>query len=303
MKNTLYYGDNLEVLKLHIPDESVDLMYLDPPFKSNQDYNVLFAEKNGSDSAAQIQAFEDTWRWDMSAAEAFEEIVEAGGEVSQVMQAFRTFLGSNDMLAYLSMMAPRLIELQRVLKQTGSIYLHCDPTASHYIKVMMDGIFGHKNFRNEVIWRRTGAHGRAKRWGPIHDTILFYTMSNKYTWNRVFEEYDPEYIEKFYTKNDEHGQYGHVTLDGPGIRTGDSGKPWREIDPTKKGRHWKVPPDRALPEWFEHPDGYSKLTIQERLDVLDGQGLIYWPERGTVPQYKRYLGVSEGGNSGKRLRR
>ena len=169
-----------------------------------------------------------------------------------------------------------------------------NPTASHYIKVMMDGIFGHDQFRNEVIWRRTGAHGRAKKWGPIHDTLLFYTMSDKYTWNRVFEDYDQSYLDKFYRFNDEHGQYRLVTLDGPGVRTGSSGTPWRDVDPGAKGRHWEVPPDRALPEWFEHPDGYSAMTVQERLDVLDEQGMIYWPPRGSVPQHKRYLEVSEG---------
>ena len=142
MKNTLYYGDNLDVLRRHIADESVDLIYLDPPFKSDQNYNVLFQEQDGSRSASQIRAFEDTWQWDQAAAAAFQEVVEAGGQVSLAMQAFRTVLGDSDMLAYLSMMAPRLKELHRVLKPTGSIYLHCDPTASHYLKMLMDAVFG-----------------------------------------------------------------------------------------------------------------------------------------------------------------
>src|SRR6266545_4478163 len=168
--NILYYGDNLDVLRRYVADESVDLIYLDPPFKSNQDYNVLFAEQDGSRSAAQIKAFEDTWRWDQAAAAAYEEIVERGGRVSQVMQAFRTFLvGESDMLAYLAMMALRLIELRRVLKATGSIYLHCDPTASHYLKMLMDAVFAPQNFRNEIIWRRTTAHSSAKKFAPIHD--------------------------------------------------------------------------------------------------------------------------------------
>src|SRR5687768_13947443 len=145
-KNQLYYGDNLEVLRRYIEDESVDLVYLDPPFKSNQDYNVLFAEQDGSRSSAQIQVFEDTWQWDQVAAAAFQEVVEAGGQVSLAMQAFRHAIGENDLLAYLSMMAPRLIELRRVLKDTGCIYLHCDPTASHYLKMLLDAIFGPTNF-------------------------------------------------------------------------------------------------------------------------------------------------------------
>src|SRR5437773_5893524 len=133
--NTLYYGDNLDVLRRHVADASIDLVYLDPPFNSNASYNVLFAERDGTQAASQIKAFEDTWRWDEGAARTYEEIVESGGRVSQVMQAFRTFLRDTDMLAYLAMMAPRLVELRRALKPTGSIYLHCDPTASHYLKM------------------------------------------------------------------------------------------------------------------------------------------------------------------------
>ena len=132
-ENKLYYGDNLEVLRRYIRDGSVDLVYLDPPFNSRQDYNVLFAEKDGTRAAAQIMAFEDTWEWNQESSHAYEQIVEAGGRVAEVMIAFRTFLRGSDMMAYLAMMAPRLIELHRVLKETGSIYLHCDPTASHYV--------------------------------------------------------------------------------------------------------------------------------------------------------------------------
>lgn len=174
--NALYYGDNLDVLRRHVQVASVDLIYLDPPFKSNQDYNVLFLEKNGSRSKSQMQAFEDTWIWDQEAAKSFQEVVESGGRVSQAMQAFRTFLGTSDMLAYLSMMAPRLVELKRVLKATGSIYLHCDPAASHYLKLLMDAVFGPEQFRSEIIWRRTGSHNSPRRFGPIHDTILFFAL-------------------------------------------------------------------------------------------------------------------------------
>ena len=171
--NHLYYGDNLDVLRRHVADESVDLVYLDPPFNSNASYNVLFAERDGTQAAAQIKAFEDTWRWDAGAARAFEDVVEAGGRVSQAMQAFRTFLGDTDMLAYLAMMAPRLVELRRVLEPTGSLYLHCDPTASHYLKMLLDAVFEAKCFRNEIIWKRTGSHSSAKKFGPIHDVLLY----------------------------------------------------------------------------------------------------------------------------------
>ena len=292
--NSLYYGDNLDILRRYVQDESADLIYLDPPFNSNQTYNVLFQEKDGSQSASQIKAFGDTWHWDETAARSYEETVEAGGHVAEAMQAFRKLLGTNDMLAYMSMMAPRLVELRRVLKPTGSLYLHCDPTASHFLKLLMDAVFGSANFRTEIIWKRTGAHGRAKRWGPIHDTILFYTVSGKYVWNRVYEEYDPGYIEKFYRAEDERGRYQLITLDGPGTRGGSSGGPWRGVNPTLKGRHWELPPDRTLPDDFKHPEGYAEMTVQERLDVLSGAGLIYWPPRGKVPRFKRYLSVAEG---------
>jgi adenine specific DNA methylase Mod len=176
--NYLYYGDNLDILRRYVKDESVDLVYLDPPFNSAQTYNVLFAEHDGSRSAAQIKAFEDTWAWNIESEAAYRDVVLAGGRPSQAMQAFRTLLGENDMLAYLAMMAPRLIELRRVLKPSGCIYLHCDPTASHYLKVLMDAIFGVQNFRNSITWRRADAHNDAKRqFGAISDHILFYGKS------------------------------------------------------------------------------------------------------------------------------
>ena len=189
--NQLYYGDNLHVLREHIADESVNLVYLDPPFNSNQDYNVLFKEHHGEQAAAQIQAFEDTWRWDEAAAEAYMDVVETPGRVSDAMRAFRTFLGDSDMLAYLAMMAPRLVELRRALKPTGSIYLHCDPTASHYLKILMDAVFGPEHFRNDIVWKRTttvkGNFGQgSKLWGQATDSLLFYTKTDDYTFNQPF---------------------------------------------------------------------------------------------------------------------
>ncbi|HUY57291.1 MAG TPA: DNA methyltransferase [Candidatus Micrarchaeaceae archaeon] len=188
--NLLYYGDNLDVLRRHIPSESVDLVYLDPPFKSNVDYNVLFSEQDGTRSAAQVKAFTDTWRWDQEAADAYQESVESGGDVAEAMRAFRTFLGGTDMLAYLAMMAPRLKELHRVLRPTGSIYLHCDPTASHYLKLLMDAVFSPRNFCNEIIWHyRKWPSGRYT-YQRNHDVILFYSKSQDR--GRVFNyELDP----------------------------------------------------------------------------------------------------------------
>jgi site-specific DNA-methyltransferase (adenine-specific) len=176
--NQLFYGDNLAVLHEHVKDESVDLVYLDPPFNSNQDYNVLFAERNGSQAAAQIKAFGDTWQWDEGASRSYHETVEAGGRVSQALQAFRTFLGESDMLAYLSMMAPRLVELRRVMKPTASIYLHCDPTASHYLKMLMDAVFGPASFRNEIVWRYKKYQKAEMRYFTRNsDRIMFYVRT------------------------------------------------------------------------------------------------------------------------------
>jgi site-specific DNA-methyltransferase (adenine-specific) len=198
--NLLYYGDNLDVLRRHVKDETVDLIYLDPPFNSKASYNVLFGEQNGSKAAAQVKVFEDTWHWDTAAAKAYQEIVEAGGQVSQAMQAFRQLLGGNDMLAYLAMMGPRLVELRRVLKPTGSIYLHCDPTASHYLKMLMDAVFGARNFRNEIIW-----HYRKWPTGKFvfqrdHD-VIFYSRSDarERTFNHLYMERAPSTLKRFGT--------------------------------------------------------------------------------------------------------
>lgn len=199
MENTLYYGDNLDVLRRHIKDESVDLIYLDPPFNSNATYNVLFAEKNGSKAASQIKAFDDTWHWNQESALAYEEIVEGGGKVADAMMAFRTLLGENDMMAYLSMMAPRLVELRRVLKATGSIYLHCDPTASHYLKLLMDSVFGIENFRNDITWKRSDAHNDArKQFGMTSDHIYFYSRSRKAMFHRQHCGYKEKTLRDWY---------------------------------------------------------------------------------------------------------
>jgi DNA modification methylase len=253
--NLLYYGDNLDILRRYVKDETVDLIYLDPPFKSNQDYNVLFKERNGTQSAAQIHAFEDTWQWDEAAALAYKEIVEAGGKVSQAMQAFRTYLGPNDMLAYLAMMAPRLVELRRVLKPTGSIYLHCDPTASHYLKILMDAVCGPANFRTEIAWKRSSAHSDTKQGrkqhGRIHDTLLFYTKTDECNWNPVYTPYDENYLNQ---------EYRHVT---PKCRTyketdataakpgGDTEFEWRVKRPRGTSARWE--PD--LSEEYKQPRG------------------------------------------------
>ena len=236
--NRLYYGDNLDVLRRHIEDASVDLVYLDPPFNSNASYSVLFAEHSGTQAASQIKAFEDTWRWDQSAARSYEEVVEAGGRVSQAMQAFRTLLGDSDMLAYLAMMAPRLMELRRVLKPTGSLYLHCDPTASHYLKLLLDGIFGPVSVRNEIVWQRTSAHSDPSRYGRVHDTLLFYVKGKEPKWNQQFEPPDESYFAAHDFERDAEGkQYRKRDLTAP-AHGRDSGQyEWRGKKPPA-GRMW-----------------------------------------------------------------
>ena len=289
--NVLYYGDNLDVLRnrRYFPDGFVDLVYLDPPFQSNQNYNVLFAEKDGAGAASQIRAFEDTWRWDQSAERSYQEVVESGGRVSEALQALRRYLGTNDLMAYLCMIAPRLKELHRVLKPTGSIYLHCDPTASHYLKMLMDAVFGPDNFLSEVIWKRSSAHNSAKRYGPVHDTILFYAKSERYTWNPVFQPLPQETIDQWYN-NVEDGTgrvFNRADLTAPGVRTGDSGAEWRGVNPTAKGRHWAIP-------GFAQEIVAGKSTL-EALDALDAAGRLHWPKRaGGMPMLKRYLDESKG---------
>jgi DNA modification methylase len=273
--NRLYYGDNLDVLRRHVESESVDLVYLDPPFNSNASYNVLFAERDGTQAASQIKAFEDTWRWDEGAARAFQEVVESGNErVSQVMQAFRTFLGDTDMLAYLAMMAPRLLELHRVMKPTGSIYLHCDPAASHYLKLLMDAVFSPEQFRNEIVWKRTSAHSSAKRYGPVHDVILFYGRADEMKWIGGHEAYEEAYIKQRFARGDER-PWKDADLTGSGVRHGETGEVWRGFDVTAKGRHWAYQPSE--------------------LDRLDEAGMIYWPEKkGGWPRFKKYLDTAKG---------
>lgn len=299
MKNHLYFGDNLDVLRKYITSESVDLVYLDPPFNSNRNYSVIF-NKHGEtdpDNTAQIEAFEDTWHWTPTTDQQYDKLIEeAPGPVVDALSAFRILLGKNDAMAYLVNMAPRLVELHRVLKPTGSLYLHCDPTMSHYLKVLLDGIFDARNFKNEVIWRRTGSHNSAKRWGPQHDVLLFFTKSSSYTWNRALQDYDTEYVIGKFKWEDERGSYQDVSLTGPGVRTGDSGLPWRGANPTASGRHWQPP--SLMYEYYEELTGKSLAdvpTMQERLDLVDQQGLIHWPKKQDgQPRFKQYLSISPG---------
>src|SRR5712692_8803008 len=196
-ENTLFYGDNLDILRQYIPDQSVDLIYLDPPFNSNRNYNVLFKDESGTESEAQITAFEDTWHWNLEAEHTFVELqTEASDHIAKMIESLHEFIGANQMMAYLVMMTARLRELHRVLKPTGSLYLHCDPTASHYLKIILDTIFSPQNFRNEIIWKRQSAHSDAKtKFADVTDTILFYVKSREAKFNPQYGLHDPKYIE------------------------------------------------------------------------------------------------------------
>ncbi len=277
--NYLFYGDNLDVLRRHVRDETVDLVYLDPPFNSAQSYNVLFKEHDGMAASAQIKAFEDTWRWDQAAAAEFEATVTSGhADTAETLLAFRRMLGTSDMLAYLTMMAPRLVELHRVLKSTGSLYLHCDTTASHYLKLLLDGVFGVRHFRNEIIWKRSSAHSDtkqgSKRCGRIHDVILLYTKSDEWTWNPQYMPYDEDYVKAFYTYEEEgtgrRYRLDNLTAAKPG---GDVSYEFRGTKPYK-GRYW----------------AYSR----ENMEKFYGEGRLYFPKSGGTPSYKRYFDEMPG---------
>jgi len=283
VENSLYFGDNLSVLKGHdgqgqpyFPAACVDLIYLDPPFNSNRSYNVLFKDEHGAQAPSQITAFEDTWNW-ASAADTYEETLaddETPDRVRRALEALHDLLGASEMMAYLAMMTPRLLQLHRVLKPTGSLYLHCDPTASHYLKIVLDTVFGPENFRNEIIWRRTGAHNSAKRYGPVHDVLLFFTKTNNFVWNQEYGPHTEGYIGSHYRSEDARGRFMPDNLTAAGVRNGSSGQSWRGFDPASKGNHWK-------------------FTI-EHLEELDADGRIYWPVKGGWPRYRRYLNDMKG---------
>lgn len=268
MENTLYYGDNLEILRRYIKDETIDLVYLDPPFKSSQNYNILFKEKNGSQAASQIRAFEDTWTWGQDDEAIYADLVTKGGKVADVMQAFRAFLGPCDMLAYLVMMAPRLVELRRVLKSTGSLYLHCDPTASHYLKLLMDAVFEAAHFVNEIIWKRTTAHNDPRRWGRVHDVILFYSKAENYSWNPVYLPHSEEYKARFRNVDPDGRRWADDNLTAKGLSGG--GYTYEYKGATSL---WRVP--------------------LETMKRLDAEGKLHYTNRGGI-RLKRYLEDTEG---------
>jgi DNA methylase len=268
MGNQLYYGDNLQVLRDCISDETVDLVYLDPPFNSQASYNVLFKSPTGAQSQAQIEAFEDTWHWNNAAEQAFDEVMHGGNShVAEMLRAMRSFLKENDIMAYLTMMAVRLVELHRVLKATGSLYLHCDPNASAELKVLLDTVFGAAQFRTKIVWKRSSAHSDTKQgreqYGNICDELLFYTKGSSWVWNPFFTPYSAEYVSNFY-KYVEEGtgrRYRLGDLTGPGGAA--KGNPRYEVMGVT--RYWR----------------YSK----EKMDELIRLGRVIQTKPGNVPAY------------------
>ena len=294
MKNSLLYGDNLPLMRERIATESVDLVYLDPPFKSDLNYNVLFKADGLDPDEAQLTAFKDTWTWDAAAQATYDELQNAPNvSLVNLVNALHVGLARTPMLAYLVNMAIRLIELHRVLKPAGSVYLHCDPTASHYLKMLMDAVFSPTNFRSEIIWRRTGSHNKMRRWSPIHDVLLFYTKSDEYTWNNPRRPYMLGHVKEHFVE-DEKGNYktdyyGNV-LTGSGTRNGESGEPWRGFDPTAKGRHWAIPGKI----WNEVGIDPTGLSQHEKLDLLYEKGFITITEGEAWPMYQLRISPDGG---------
>jgi len=271
--NRLFYGDNLPVLREHIGDESVDLVYLDPPFNSNATYNVLFKAPGGEESQAQIEAFDDTWHWAGSAEAAYWEVLHGPStEAARMLEAMRGFLGENDMMAYLAMMAIRLVELHRVLKPTGSLYLHCDPTASHYLKILLDAVFGARLYRAEVIWKRTNARGTPRNWPHVHDTIFHYAAEGS-EFHSQKTKADKTKIPHTLITGADGQKYQTYELTGAGVtKEGESGRPWRDFNPSQFGRHW-ANSHAQLDEWakaslihFAANDGFPRRKDGEPFD-------------------------------------
>jgi site-specific DNA-methyltransferase (adenine-specific) len=292
-ENTLFYGDNLQILREYIADESVDLIYLDPPFNSNRTYNVLFKQESGVESEAQIAAFEDTWHWNRAAEETYHELA-TQTNVGEMISALRTFLGQNQMMAYLVMMAARLVELHRVLKPTGSLYLHCDPTASHYLRVVLDTIFGVQNFRNEIAWKRADAHNDAKKqFGMISDRILVYSRSKNAAFNRQYGGFQERTLRDWY-------QY----IEMPDGSTRRMTKEERETQKIPPGARRFNTSDLRSPNprpnlmydykgYKPHRNGWA--VSYEKMRELDEKGLLIYPSslEGRIMR-KRYLDEQGG---------
>lgn len=266
---SLYFGDNLDILRDEIKTESINLIYLDPPFNSKRDYNVYLKTPKGHESDAQITAFDDTWHWGEQAEREFSELLhQQNTDVAEMIRSLRRFLKESDLMAYLTMMANRLVELHRVLKSNGSLYLHCDPTASHYLKIVLDTVFGAENFRSEIIWKRTSAHSDPKKWGNVHDTLLYYTKSDNFIWNPVYLEHSDEYKTRFRNADPDGRLWTDGDLSAKGLSGG--GYTYEYKGATSL---WRVP-----------------LATMKR---LDDEGKLHFTKAGGI-RIKRYLDETAG---------
>ena len=301
-KNQLYYGDNLDILRKKIPSESVDLCYIDPPFNSKRNYFQIY-NNQGADDKAQAQAFEDTWEWGDEAKSGFDYITDVehlnSGKFTiqtvELIKGLDKVLGRGALFAYIVHMTLRIVEIHRVLKPTGSFYLHCDPTASHYLKLVLDSVFCGQggDFKSEIIWRRTGAHNKSKRWTPVHDVILFYTKGNRFVWNVPRSPYMIGHVHEYLVRS-ENGEYrtdyyGNV-LTGSGTRNGESGLPWKGYDPTVKGRHWAIPGQI----WEQVDIDPVGLTQHQKLDKLYEVGAIKIDVNAAWPIYELTVDPKKG---------
>jgi len=274
-RNALYYGDNLKILRdnEYIPSASVDLIYLDPPFNSNRNYNVLFKDESGFEADAQIVAFEDTWHWDDSARESYYELIHnTPPHISKMIGSLKDFIGANQMMAYLVMMSVRLLELHRILKPMGSLYLHCDPTVSHYLKIVLDSIFDPKNFKNEIVWQRINAKSNAfTKFASNHDVIFRYAKSERTIWNPLYTAHNPEYLKTFYRFTEE-----------------ETGRIYR-LDNLAN-------PNKNRPNLTYKFLGVTRVWrwTKERMQEAYEKGLIVQSKPGAVPALKRYLDEQEG---------
>ena len=305
--NRLYYGDCMTVMQSW-PLNYVDLIYLDPPFNSQRQYNSIYKDETGRPLPDQVEAFCDMWELDAERERAIRMmpvLMRDSGIEDTVAEFWRLWMRAlrdtqPRLLAYLSYLAERLLIMHRILKPTGSLYLHCDPTASHYIKALLDAIFGHSQFRSEIVWKRSGGKSDANRWGITTDRILFYTKSNHYLWNRQYQSHDPQYVARAYRYDDGDGRgsYRRLPLHASGIRSGESGESWRGYDPTLRNRHWAMPTRVIMHQYIVEqdliqgwPDQFS--TVQDKLDALDQHGLIVHSET-YLPEIKTYLTATKG---------
>ena len=289
---TLWTGDNLDIMR-GLNSETVDLIYLDPPFNSNRDYAAPIG------SAAAGAAFKDTWTLSDVDLAWHGEIAEANPALYRVIDAAREAHGKG-MQSYLIMMAVRLLEMHRLLKPTGSVYLHCDPTASHYLKLLIDAVFGHTQSRSEIVWKRSGGKSDSRRWGITTDRLLFYTKTDHYTWNQEYQPLNPEYIANTYRYDDGdgRGKYRRLPLHAAGVRDGESGSGWRGYEPSRHNRHWATPTkgimhqyivkQELIPGW---PNNYE--TVQDKLDALESHGLLVHSDK-YLPEIKTYLAATRG---------